>query len=220
MENETNIRVFIIDDHEMVRKGLIFFLTSQPGFEVVGEAGSVIEGLELIENIMPDIVLMDLVMPEISGLEAIKIVKVKHPLIEILAVTSYIDDEKVHSALRNGASGYMMKDSSPTELARAIKATAKGEIYLHPEATRRLASSLRINDESDPSPSVLTKRENDVLKLIARGLSNQDIANDLNITLKTVKSHVSNILSKLHLNSRVQIALYALRHNIVPIEDI
>ncbi|MCB2160458.1 response regulator transcription factor [bacterium] len=220
MSNADSIRVLIIDDHEMVRKGLIYFLASQPNFEVVGEAGSAIEGIDLVDQLKPDIVLIDLVMPNMSGLETIKIIKTKHSNIELLAITSYIDDQKVHAALRNGASGYMMKDSSPLELARAIRIAAKGEVYLHPEAARRLASSLRTTGESDPLPDVLSDREIEVVKLIARGLSNQDIADDLNISVKTVKSHVSSILSKLMLESRVQIALYALRHYIVQLEDI
>jgi two-component system, NarL family, response regulator LiaR len=220
MKNKPEIRVFIIDDHEMVRKGLIYFLESRSGFQVVGEADSIVNSLILIDEILPDIILMDLVMPEISGLDGIQMIKTKYPNIEILVISSFIDDEKVHTALRNGASGYMMKDSSPIELARAIKMAANGEVYLHPEAARRLASSLRNEDGKDPSPKILTEREIDVIKLVARGLSNQNIADDLTISLKTVKTHVSSVLNKLNLNSRVQIALYALRHNIVPIDDV
>ena len=214
-----DIRVLLIDDHEMVRKGLIYFLESQEGFTVVGEADDGIEGVRLTSELLPDVVLVDLLMPGMDGLETIKLIKLKHPEIELIAVTSFIDDQKVHTALKNGASGYMMKDSNPAELARAIRAAVRGEVYLHPEATRRLAFGLRQDSEDAISPEVLTERELDVMRLIARGLSNQNIADDLFISLKTVKGHVSNILRKLNLQSRVQIALYALNNKIIPFEN-
>jgi len=220
MGEARNIRVLIVDDHEIVRRGLEFFLASQSGFEVVGEAKNGQEAYALVKETNPDVVLMDLVMPEMDGMDAIRLIKSSFPQVEILVLTSFVDDDKVRTAIRNGAAGYMMKDASPIELARAIRAAAGGQVYLHPEAARRLASIVRAKTDPAPEPDVLTERELDVVRLVARGLSNQDIAEDLSISQKTVKAHVSNILGKLGLSSRVQIALYALRQGIVPLDDL
>lgn len=218
MSDGNVIRILLVDDHQMVRQGLVFFLSYQPDLEVVGQASDGIEAIKLADLLEPDVVLMDIVMPEMDGLSALKIIKDRHPNTEILVLTSFIDDEKVLSAIQCGAAGYLKKDVNPPELARAIKTVAHGEVYLHPEASRRLAQSMRPQFPQEPHPDILTERELDVLKLIARGLRNQDIADDLSVTLKTVKVHVSNILAKLDMNSRVQAALYALRHNIVDLE--
>jgi NarL family two-component system response regulator LiaR len=218
--NETIIRILLVDDHKMVRQGLIFFLSAQPDFQIVGEASNGVEAIHLAHELRPHVVLMDLVMPVMSGLEAIPQIKTQHPEIEILAVTSFVDDEKVLAAIQEGATGYMMKDATPNEIARAIRSVAQGEMYLHPEAARRLARSLQAKAHPALLLSSLTDRELEVLRLIARGLSNQDIADDLCISFKTVKVHVSSILQKLDLKSRVQVVLYALRHNIVPLDEI
>ena len=222
MPDESPIRVLLVDDHQMVRQGLIFFLSTQPGIAVIGEAASGEDALRLVDELAPDVVLMDLILPGLSGVEAIHTIHARHPDIEIIVLTSFIDDGKVKSAIQAGATGYLMKDVDPGELAAAVYATRRGEIYLHPEAARRLAEALRPGpDESqDVSPDVLTEREVEVLVLVARGMSNQEIAGALNISLKTVKAHVSSILQKLGLDSRVQAALYALRQHIVQLDDI
>lgn len=221
-EKEGPIRVLLVDDHQMVRQGLRFFLSTQPGFDVVGEAEDGRAAVALADELRPDVVLMDLVMPEMDGLEAMRRICSRHEDVEILVLTSFVDDEKVLSAIKCGASGYLMKDVNPQELARAIRTAARGEVYLDADAARRLARAMRPEEgESDePAPDVLTERELEVLALIARGLSNREIANDLSIALKTVKGHVSSILQKLELESRVQAALYALRHEVVQLEDV
>jgi two-component system, NarL family, response regulator LiaR len=222
MVQDDPIRVLLADDHQMVRQGLIFFLSTQPGIEVVGEAGTGEEALKLVEMLRPDVVLMDIVLPKMSGIEAIRIIHTEYPATEVIMLTSFIDDDKVRDAIQAGAAGYLMKDVDPSALASAIYAIRRGELYLHPEAARRLAEILRPNpnDAQEPSPDVLTEREGEVLKLVAHGLSNQSIASQLSITLKTVKAHVSSILQKLELDSRVQAALYALRHSIVQLDEL
>lgn len=214
-------RVLLAEDYQLVREGLVYFLSTQPGLEVVGQAETGLEAVRLADDTQPDVILMDLVLPELDGISAIHEIRARHPDIEILVLTSFIDDQKVRDAIQAGAAGYLMKDVSPAELARAIRAAARGEVYLHPEAARRLALSLRpqTSGGNEPPPEVLTQRECDVLCLIARGLSNQDIADDLNISLTTVKAHVSSVLQKLALDSRVKAALYALRHDLVSLDD-
>jgi len=222
MADQPAIRVLLVDDHQMVRQGLLYFLSAQEGIEVVGQAENGLQAVTMVEETRPDVVLMDLAMPEMDGLEALRRIKADHADIEVLVLTSFVDDEKVLAAIEHGASGYLMKDIKPGELARAIRAAARGEVYLHPEAARHLAQAQYpgASDREEPSPAILTEREREVLELVARGLSNQDIADTLTITLKTVKTHVSNILHKLGLESRVQAALYALRHNLVPFDEI
>ncbi len=219
---ETDIRVLLVDDHQMVRQGLIYFLSTQPGIQVVGEAASGEEGLRLVTELLPDVVLMDLVMPGSDGMNALFAIRAQHPDVDVIVLTSFIDDDKIRRAIQAGAAGYLMKDVDPSELAAAIHATRRGELYLHPDAARRLAEILRPgpNDQQEPDPDILTEREIEVLVLITHGLSNQEIAEQLAITLKTVKAHVSSVLQKLGLDSRVQAALYALRHHIVQLDDI
>lgn len=216
------IRVLIVDDHQMVRQGLRFFLSTQPGIVLVGEAEGGAEAVALADKLRPDVVLMDLIMPGMDGLEAICQIRSHHNEIEILVLTSYVDDQKVLSAIKCGANGYLMKDVKPQELARAIRTAAQGEVYLHTEAARYLADAMRpeSNEGYKPAPDILTDRETEILGLIARGLSNQDIAEDLVISPTTVKGHVSSILQKLGLESRVQAALYALRHEVVQLDDL
>lgn len=219
---ESEVRVILVDDHQMVRQGLIYFLSTQPGIKVVGEAENGREALRLVAEHEPDVVLLDLVMPNSSGIDVLRAIHSDYPDMDVIILSSFIDDTRVKSAIQAGAAGYLMKDVDPTELAEAIHATRRGELYLHPEAARRLAEALRPGpgDEQEPEPDVLTEREIEVLVLITHGLSNQEIAEHLSISLKTVKAHVSNVLQKLELDSRVQAALYALRHRIVQLNDL
>lgn len=219
MPNATPIRVLLVDDHEMVRQGLGIFLNSSRDIQVVGQAQNGLEALARVQENPPDVILMDLIMPELDGVEATRRIKTLYPDIEIIALTSYIDEAKVVDALAAGVAGYVMKDVKPAELVRAISAAAKGEMYLSPVAARLLAKRISPAKTPEPAPEVLTERELDVVRLVARGLSNQDIARDLNISAKTVKTHISAILQKLNLTSRTQAALYALRRNLVSLND-
>lgn len=214
------LKIFLIDDHPMVRKGLSFFLSSQGDLEVVGEAESGPEGLEQIGEVRPDVAVVDLVMPGMDGLEVISQLKGRYPILEILVVSSFVDEEKVLNAIQLGASGYIMKDANPKELARAVRSAARGELYLDPKAAHFLSRGLQEEDSGGDSLEQLTDRENEVLGLVTRGLSNKDIAADLNISLKTVKAHVSSILAKLGVSSRLQAALIALRQGLVTLDEI
>jgi len=161
MLEEKPIRVLLVDDHQMVRQGLLFFLSTQPGITVVGEAATAEEALDLVHKLQPDVVLMDIVLPKLDGIEAIRTIHATHPTIDVIVLSSFIDDEKVKQAIQAGAAGYLMKDVDPVELAAAIHATRRGELYLHPEAARRLAEALRPapNEHQEPPPDVLTERE-------------------------------------------------------------
>ena len=220
MSSEPPVRVLLVDDHQMVRQGLIFFLATQPGIDVVGQAASGEEAIRLVETLQPDVVLMDIVLPHLDGIEALRVIKETYPATDVIVLSSFIDDQKLKQAIQAGAAGYLMKDIDPEELAAAVHATRRGEIYLHPKAARRLAEMMRPgpDEQQEPAPHILTERELQVLELVTRGLSNQEIAVQLNITLKTVKAHVSSILLKLGLENRVQATLYALRHQIVELE--
>ena len=219
MSETKPIQVLLVDDHEMVRQGLGIFLNASPDITVVGQAQNGLEAIQRVQENPPDVVLMDLIMPELDGVEATRRIKALFPEVEIIALTSYVDEAKVVDALAAGVAGYVMKDVKPAELVRAICAAAQGEMYLSPAAARLLAKRVSPAKSPEPSPEVLTERELDVIRLIARGLSNQDIAKDLNISAKTVKTHISAILQKLNLTSRTQAALYALRRNLVPLND-
>ena len=205
----------------MVRQGLRFFLSTQPDMTVVGEAATAEEALYLVDSLRPDVVLMDIVLPNLSGIEAVQAINECHPEVSVIILSAFVDTSKVVQAIQAGAAGYLMKDVDPQELAAAIQATRQGKLYLHPEAARRLAEAMRPDpDQHEPTPDVLTERELEVLRLVTHGLSNQEISVQLNITLKTVKAHVSSILQKLGVENRVQAALYALRHHIVELEDL
>ncbi|MFK9094922.1 response regulator [Bacillus salipaludis] len=211
-----SIRILIVDDHHVVRRGLVFFLRTQKGFDIIGEAANGIEAVELAKSLKPDLILMDLVMPEMDGIQATKIIKKELPEIKIMMLTSFSDQDHVIPALEAGASGFQLKDIQPDELVASIKKIMSGENQLHPTATSHLLANL--SNKSKPEKNLLedlTKRELDVLKEIAKGKSNKEIAASLFITEKTVKTHVSNLLAKLELADRTQAALYAVKNQLV-----
>ncbi len=208
------IRVLLVDDHAVVRRGLRGFLELIKDFVVVGEAENGREGVLAADRLAPDVILMDLLMPEMGGLEAIGAIKEAHPEIEIVAVTSFIEEEKVTSALEAGASGYLLKDAEAEEVAQAIRAAYNGEVHLDPAVSRLLAQRLRQRKNAEPVEP-LTAREKEVLAQLAKGASNKEIAYELGITERTARTHVSNILGKLGLGSRTQAALYAVEHKLV-----
>ncbi|MFJ5717743.1 response regulator [Neobacillus sp. NPDC093127] len=211
-----NIRVLIADDHHVVRRGLVFFLRTQKGLDIIGEAANGKEAVELAKLLKPDIILMDLVMPEMDGIQATRLIKNKHPEIKILMLTSFSDQDHVIPALEAGASGFQLKDIQPDELVTSIKKIISGENQLHPTATSHLLANLSNKSKQERNLlEELTKRELDVLKEIAKGKSNKEIAASLFITEKTVKTHVSNLLSKLELADRTQAALYAVKNQLV-----
>ena len=210
------IRVLIVDDHAVVRTGLKVFLDLQPDMEVVGEAADGSEGVAMARRLEPDVVLMDLLMPNMDGVTAIGRIKAERPEIEIVTMTSFIEEEKVTSALEAGASGYVLKDAEAEEVAAAVRAAHAGEVHLDPAVARLLAQRMR--DRKSPRDELaepLTEREKDVLRLLGQGMSNKEIGAALFITERTARTYVSNILGKLGLASRTQAALYAVEHKLV-----
>jgi two-component system, NarL family, response regulator LiaR len=215
------IRVLITDDHKVVRQGLTMFLGLDPEIEIVGEAENGAEAVELVGLMQPDVVLMDLLMPVMGGIEAIGKIKALRPDTEVIAITSVLEDEAVIGAVRAGAIGYLLKDTDADALCRAIKAAAAGQVQLAPEAAVRLMREVRAPERPASSlESSLTSREQDVLRLVSRGQANKEIASELGIGEKTVKTHVSSILAKLELQSRTQAALYAAQMGLVDAEEI
>ncbi|MBC8076358.1 MAG: response regulator transcription factor [Chloroflexales bacterium] len=213
------ISVLLIDDHRVVRQGLHDFLELQEDIEVVGEAASGEEGTQLARELLPDVVMMDLVMPGMDGVETTRRVKQVSPSSRVIVLTSFADDDKVFPAIKAGAISYLLKDISPEDLAHAIRAAQRNEAVLHPEVAAKLMQEFSAPRGVEAPVEQLTDREMDVLRLIARGKSNKEIADTLIISEKTVKTHVSNILSKLHLADRTQAAIYALRQRLVPMDD-
>ena len=205
------IRIVIADDHSVVRRGLRMFLAMDPELVVVGEAADGEEAVHLARLLLPDIVLMDLLMPVMDGITATAIIRSELPDIEVLALTSVLEDASVVGAVRAGAIGYLLKDTDADALCRAIKAAAAGQVQLTPQAAARLMQAV----SAPESPEALTERETEVLRLLAQGKANKEIARSLNISEKTVKVHVSNILSKLGVQSRTQATLYAIRIGLV-----
>ncbi|MBN8209156.1 response regulator transcription factor [Bacillus sp. NTK071] len=203
------MKLLLADDHLMVRKGLRLFLQSQPDIEIIGEASTGLEAVTLAEQLQPDVVLMDLIMPEMDGIEATKQLKQKYPGMKIIILTSFSDQDHVLPAIRAGAEGYQLKDIDPDELIYTIRAAFNGKSHLHPLATNQLMSHMTGKDEEETLFEALTKRERDVLREITLGKSNKEIASSLYITEKTVKTHVSSILSKLNVHDRTQAALLA-----------
>jgi two-component system, NarL family, response regulator LiaR len=210
------IRILIADDHAVVRQGLRTFLSLDPGIEVVGEAENGAEAVRRARELRPDVVLMDLLMPEMDGITAIGTIRRELPDTEVVALTSVLEDESVVGAVRAGAIGYLLKDTQSQELLSAIRAAAAGEVQLSPRAAARLMREVRVPER----PEALSQRETDVLRLLAQGRANKEIARDLQIADKTVKTHVSNILGKLGLQSRTQAALYAARIGLVPVDQL
>lgn len=209
------IRVLLVDDHAVVRQGLRMFLELEDNLEVVGEAENGLEALERIAELEPDVVLMDLMMPKMGGIEAIEKAKERHPEVEIVALTSVLEDRSVVNAVRAGAIGYLLKDTQADELCRAIKAASEGKVQLSAEASARLMKALQ-----SPDPLTdLTERELEVLLALSKGMSNLEIADSLTVTEKTVKTHVSSVLSKLSVKSRTQAAIYAWQTGLVKISS-
>ncbi|MBS4177282.1 response regulator [Lederbergia citrea] len=208
------IRVLLVDDHEMVRIGVSAYLSVQSDIEVIGEASDGAKGAEMALSLLPDIILMDLVMDVMDGIEATKLILKEWPEAKIIIVTSFLDDNKVIPALEAGAASYILKTSKANEIADAIRATHKGQSVLEPEVTGKMMA--RMKEKKLPIlHEQLTNREHEILLLIAEGKTNQEIADQLFIGLKTVKTHVSNILSKLEIQDRTQAAIYAFKNQLV-----
>jgi len=213
------IRILITDDHVVVRRGTQALLATEPEIEVVGEAKNGEEAVAKALQLQPDVILMDLEMPVMDGIEAIRRITASRPDARILVLTSFATDDKVFPAIKAGALGYLLKDSSPDELVRAIRQVHRGESSLHPTIARKLLQEMSRPMQKPPTEDPLTEREVEVLRLVAQGRSNQDIADELVISEATVRTHVSNILGKLHLASRTQAALYALKEGLASLDD-
>jgi two-component system, NarL family, response regulator LiaR len=208
------IKVVFVDDHEMVRIGVSSYLSAQPDIEVIGEADDGKKGVELCLDLRPDVILMDLVMKEMDGIEATKQIIESWPEAKIIIVTSFLDDEKVYPALEAGATSYLLKTSKASEIANAVRSTCQGQSILEPEVTGKMMMKMRQKDVKSPHDQ-LTTREMEILMLMAEGKSNQEIADELFIALKTAKTHVSNILGKLEVQDRTQAVIYAFKHSLV-----
>lgn len=208
------IKIVLVDDHHVVRKGLALLLNSHPEMNVIGEGTNGKDAIELAKKLTPDIIVMDLLMPIMDGIEATKQITEITPEVKVMILTSMSDQDHAIPALNAGASGYLVKESDPDELILAIKKAVNGETYIHSKITAELMTALQTNRNSKQNTlDTLTHREKEVLKEITKGKSNKEIASSLYITEKTVKTHVSNILSKLNLQDRTQAALYAIRND-------
>jgi DNA-binding NarL/FixJ family response regulator len=221
LEPDETIRVLVVDDHAVVRRGLRAFLDSEPDLEVVGDADGGVHALDLLaqldsEGRRPDVILMDLQMEPLDGIESTRRVRARYDDVEIVALTSFAEEERVHAALEAGASGYLLKDADADEVAAAVRSAHHGELQLDPSIARRLMSSLRASPPHDPADE-LTDRELQVLRLVGAGRANKEIAAELQISERTARTHVSNILGKLGLNSRTQAALWAVREGLVEV---
>jgi NarL family two-component system response regulator LiaR len=210
-----SIRVLIADDHGVVRQGVRMYLALDPELEIVGEAANGEEAVQFCREHKPDVVLMDLLMPAMDGVTATGIIRQELPDTEVIALTSVLEDQAIYGAMRAGAIGYLLKNTKAAELVQAIKAAAAGQVQLSPQVAARLVQDVRVPE----SPESLTKRETEVLRLLAQGKANKEIAAALVIGEKTVKTHVSNILSKLGVPSRTQAALYAVRIGLVSLDE-
>ncbi|QQZ08100.1 response regulator [Heyndrickxia vini] len=208
------IKVLLVDDHEMVRIGVSAFLSIQQDIEIVGEAANGQEGVNLALSLRPDIILMDLVMSGMDGIQATKEIINEWPEAKIIIVTSFIDDEKVYPALEAGATSYMLKTSKANDIAEAVRSTYEGQSVLEPQVTGKMMMRMKQGNKR-PLHDDLTNREIEILLLMAEGMTNQEIADELFIALKTVKTHVSNILSKLEVQDRTQAVIYAFQHQLI-----
>jgi len=211
------IRVLIVDDHTIVRKGIKALLAETSDIQVVGEASSGLEAIQLSKQLEPDIILMDLLMLKMDGIEATRQITAQQPDARVLVLTSFVGDDKIFPAIKAGALGYLLKDSEPTELIRSIYKVSRGEPLLQPSIARRLMKEIMEHPVEESTPESLTAREVEVLHLLSKGLSNDEIAEQLTISEVTVRTHISHLLSKLHLSNRVQATLYALRKGIASI---
>jgi NarL family two-component system response regulator LiaR len=211
------IKVLIVDDHLVVRQGLRTFLELQDDIIVVGEAGDGQTAVEMVAQVQPDVVLMDLVMPRLDGVSATRQIKATGAAVKVIALTSFTEDDKVFPAIQAGASSYLLKDVSPEALVEAVRAAYRGEARLHPDIARKLMEQVAHQGGATREAQVeeITDRERDVIRLVAQGRSNHDIAAELVISEKTVKTHISNILGKLGLSDRTQLAIYAIKHGLV-----
>ncbi|MBN1217748.1 MAG: response regulator transcription factor [Anaerolineae bacterium] len=218
MTTTPSIRIVIADDHAVVREGLRTLISTKPGMEVVGEAADGIEAVAQARALQPDVILLDMVMPRMDGLQSIHEIKQENPNARILVLTSFDDDERVFSAIKAGALGYLLKDSSPQQLLQAIREVYQGRSSLHPAIALKVIRELNQPSDLPPTEEPLTEREMETLRLIAQGLTNQEIAEKLSISERTVGKHVSNILDKLHLANRTQVALYALRRGLATLD--
>lgn len=213
---EGTIRLVIVDDHAVVREGLRTYLELEDRLQIVGEAANGREAVDKVRAYMPDVVLMDLLMPEMDGIAATRAIKEFAPDVKVIVLTSFQDDEHIMPAIEAGATGYLLKDVSAPDLVKAIEGAYAGHAQLHPEVARKLMEQVRQPRRREDPAEDLTPRERDVLRLIASGMSNKEIARELVMTERTVKGHVSNILGKLNLQDRTQAALYAVRHGLAP----
>lgn len=212
------IRILVTDDHPIVREGLCGLIRTEPGMELAGEAADGVEAVFQARALRPDVILLDLVMPRKDGIAAIKDIKAENPDTRILVLTSFAEDSKVFAAIEAGALGYLLKDSSPQQLLQAIRDVHQGQSSLHPTIARKLIHKLGQPSDLPPTRDPLTEREVDVLRLVAQGLSNQEIAARLVISERTAGTHISNILGKLHLANRTQAALHALREGLASLD--
>jgi len=217
---QSPIRVLIVDDHAIVRKGIHALLSKEQGMQVVGEATNGEEGVAQAQALKPDVVLMDLVMPRLDGIQATRHITTHVPGARVLVLTSFAADDKVFPAIKAGALGYLLKDSGPDELIQAIRQVYRGEPTLAPSIARKVLSELAQPPKTPLTSDPLTERELDILRLVAQGMSNGEIAQQLTIAEMTVRTHVSHILGKLHLASRTQAALYALKEGLASLDDV
>jgi DNA-binding NarL/FixJ family response regulator len=213
-EAPPRIRVLLVDDHKVVRRGLRGFFELLDDIDVVGEAEDGRQAVDLVEALQPDVVLMDLLMPVMDGISATAEIKARFPDVEVVALTSFIEEERVTAALEAGATGYLLKDADADDVAVAIRRAHAGEVHLDPQVARLLTRRIRTRREDAPAHEPLTEREREVLSLVAKGHSNKEIAALLDITERTARTHVSNILGKLDLASRTQAALWAIEHRV------